>query len=393
MTLDYQHALKVKEFMDNDNLKDDIRSEIESLENRINTTVVVKDKKEMEHKVLKCEKKIKKLDADEINYYMTVMDLLIQYYDPNPVGSEIYEKGSIENESEGMICKKNHPPLCKCTCPQASIKPKKRKKNTKSSKESSSSLSSFVTTEKTNGKADILDRYMYRLYNRAPSRPFTELFEDDHCNDCDIPKVLDSTKSIYVCRNCGRSTRCFVQSEMPPFTNNASSDGNNFSYRRYDHFVEWINKFQNSRKNKIPDQLYEDVRKELDRTKCDSFTVNKPTISRILKKTGHSKYNSQAQHVMNTINNTPTPKLPQFVVDKMKIMFKRIQRPFEICCPIGRTNFLSYAYIIRKFLELLNQPKYVEYFPLLKSREKLYFQDLLWKSMCLHLKWKYNASL
>ena len=77
----------------------------------------------------------------------------------------------------------------------------------------------------------------------------------------------------------------------------------------------------------------------------------------------------------------------------MKLMFKETQEPFAQICPKNRTNFLSYAYVIRKFLEILEQYEFIEYFPLLKSKEKLYQQDLIWKDICTKLKWKYISSI
>ena len=77
----------------------------------------------------------------------------------------------------------------------------------------------------------------------------------------------------------------------------------------------------------------------------------------------------------------------------MRIMFKDIQKPFSECCPPNRKNFLSYAYVIRKFLQLLSEDKYIPYFPLLKSREKLYQQDCIWKCITKKLNWDYIPSI
>jgi len=43
---------------------------------------------------------------------------------------------------------------------------------------------------------------------------------------------------------------------------------------------------------------------------------------------------------------------------------------------------LSYSYVLYKFCELLSEDKYLKYFPLLKSKEKLYQQDVIWKKIC-----------
>ena len=113
----------------------------------------------------------------------------------------------------------------------------------------------------------------------------------------------------------------------------------------------------------------------------------------ILKKIDRTKYYEHIFHIINKINGVPPPKLSKELEEKLRIMFKKTQDPFAKICPDDRTNFLSYSYVIRKFLELLNQPKYIEYFPLLKSREKLYQQDMMWKAICKQLNWKFIPSI
>ena len=48
-------------------------------------------------------------------------------------------------------------------------------------------------------------------------------------------------------------------------------------------------------------------------------------------------------------------------------------------CPDNRKNFLSYAYVLHKFCQLLELDDLLPYFPLLKSREKLQQQDQIWE--------------
>ena len=56
-------------------------------------------------------------------------------------------------------------------------------------------------------------------------------------------------------------------------------------------------------------------------------------------------------------------------------------------------TFLSYSYVLYKFCELLSEDKYLKYFPLLKSKEKLYQQDVIWKKMCETLMWEYIPTI
>ena len=43
--------------------------------------------------------------------------------------------------------------------------------------------------------------------------------------------------------------------------------------------------------------------------------------------------------------------------------------------------------------QLLELDHLLEYFPLLKSREKLQQQDVIWKKICQELEWQYIPSL
>ena len=44
-------------------------------------------------------------------------------------------------------------------------------------------------------------------------------------------------------------------------------------------------------------------------------------------------------------------------------------------------------------LELKELDEYLIYFPLLKSQEKLYAQDMIWKGICKILRWQFIPSV
>lgn len=89
----------------------------------------------------------------------------------------------------------------------------------------------------------------------------------------------------------------------------------------------------------------------------------------------------------------PAPKLTAALEDRLKAMFAEIQEPFKRNCPPQRKNFLSYGYTLYKMCELLGEDELLRYFPLLKSNEKLYAQDQIWKKICRDLRWEFIPSV
>ena len=93
------------------------------------------------------------------------------------------------------------------------------------------------------------------------------------------------------------------------------------------------------------------------------------------------------------LNGIKAPKMPQVLEEKLRMMFRDIQAPFDKNCPSQRKNFLSYSYVLYKFVELLEEDEYLQYFPLLKSKEKLYQQDVIWKMICRDLQWEFIPTI
>ena len=121
--------------------------------------------------------------------------------------------------------------------------------------------------------------------------------------------------------------------------------------------------------------------------------VTRRRIKGYLKKL---RLNKQYEHIPALINKLcglPPPVISRDLETKLICMFEQIQTPFEKNCPKTRKNFLSYSYTLHKFVQLLGQDHLIECFPLLKSREKLYAQDVIFKAICEEMGWQFTPSL
>ena len=115
-----------------------------------------------------------------------------------------------------------------------------------------------------------------------------------------------------------------------------------------------------------------------------------------LKKLKYNKYYEHIPTIINEFCGLRAPKMTPELEQQLKIMFDEIQIPFEkyskIICP-NRKNFLNYNYVFYKMCELLTKDEFLSCFPLLKSREKLYEHDLIWKGICNELHWEFIPSI
>ena len=116
-------------------------------------------------------------------------------------------------------------------------------------------------------------------------------------------------------------------------------------------------------------------------------------VKEILKKLRSNKYYEHVPHIINRLNGLPMPNLTPDLEEKLRNMFKQIQTPFLKYSPPGRKNFLSYSYVLHKFIQLLGKDEYLPFFALLKSREKLFIQDSIWKQICEELGWDFIRSI
>jgi hypothetical protein len=214
----------------------------------------------------------------------------------------------------------------------------------------------------------------------------------DICEDCETSNIIHfHDTSDLVCDACGKIIRSLISDELTYREEQETSEKViNYSYKRENHFNEWLSQFQAQEMTNIPDEVMEQLRAELKKMKIkrlDEITHTK--IRGLLKKLRLNKYYEHVPYITNILNGIKAPNMPQELEERLRIMFKDIQKPFDDNCPTERKNFLSYSYVLYKFCELLGEDEYLQYFPLLKSKEKLYQQDVIWKKICNQLRWEY----
>ena len=243
-------------------------------------------------------------------------------------------------------------------------------------------------------KSDLVDQYLaitnkyYIKRNDNNNNDTTEI-----CNRCNIPLICLQHDAIMICNNCGYQELLLVEQNRPILKQN-TKDTSHFSYKRINHFREWCNQVQGKESTDIPNDIFEKILNEIKKEKIiDTKRITYSKMREILKRLRINKYYEHINYIINRINGIPTPQFSTELEDKLCSMFKDIQGPFLKHCPKDRKNFLSYSYVLYKFFQILGLNEYLKFFPLLKSREKLYVQDQIWKKICEDLNYKIIPSL
>jgi hypothetical protein len=216
------------------------------------------------------------------------------------------------------------------------------------------------------------------------------------CPDCDVPYVTVDTEASSVCPQCGMTTWAWeIYSNNLTYNEQLNMEYSSYyAYKRINHFSEWLASVQAKENTKIPDEVLDALRVEYRKIRVSRASQITPSKTKeFLKKLKLTKYYEHVHYITNLLNGITPMWIPPALEEKMKNMFQEIQTPWQKTKPKNRSNFFSYSYVLHKFCELLGADEYLPLFPLLKSAEKLYQQDLMWKSVCSELGWEFRNSV
>ena len=360
----------------------------------------------LREKIIDAKNKINELNNfDEVEYYKNTSYILFQYYDT------VDKQSEINNFSNNNIIKSSVDlPTLKQSRDLKSESKKKKNANIKATinvldalnnidnnviekepKETKESNEEQGDKMHSHDKSALVDKYMSII-----DKKYVRNVEDDNieiCKRCNNQMLCLQQDAIMICNLCGYQELLLVEQNRPILKQN-TKDTSHFCYKRINHFREWCNQVQGKESTDIPDEIFEKILTEIKKEKIvDLKTITYSKMRDILKRLRINKYYEHINYIINRINGIPTPQFSPELEEKLCNMFRSIQAPFLKHCPKDRKNFLSYSYVLYKFFQILGLNEYLKYFPLLKSREKLYVQDQIWKKICIDLNYEIIPSL
>jgi hypothetical protein len=247
-----------------------------------------------------------------------------------------------------------------------------------------------VASRKGVQRKDIYKKYLQEVEGAFIDVGKNEMHEKP-CSQCGTMygRIFDESASEEICRKCGAVE--YILSEEVGFKEEQEIEKHIvYSYKRENHFNEWISQFQAKESTHVPEDVIAKLRTEFRKQKVkDLNEITHEKVKTLLKKLNYAKYYEHVPYIASIVSGITPPTMPQELEDKLRIMFHAIQAPFEKHKPTNRKNFLSYSFVLYKMCEILSEDQYLPCFPLLKSREKLYIQDQIWEKICHELKWEF----
>ena len=312
--------------------------------------------------IIKIKEEINNIkNFDEVEYYEKTSYILFNYYD------------MIEKQSNNSI--KNNKFKNKSIIESFNLDIKKDDEN----------------ENKVIEKSSLVDEYLAITNNNHIRK--IEYDNRELCKNCKNPLICLQHDAIMICNDCGFQEPLLIEQNKPLLKQN-TKDTSHFSYKRINHFREWCNQVQGKESTDIPNEVFEKILNEIKKEKiADTRKITYNKMREILKRLRINKYYEHINYIINRINGIPTPQFSADLEEKLCSMFRDIQAPFLKHCPKDRKNFLSYSYVLYKFFQILGLNEYLKFFPLLKSREKLYAQDQIWKKICEELNYTVIPSL
>lgn len=216
---------------------------------------------------------------------------------------------------------------------------------------------------------------------------------DEQCVDCDGNVEI-------VHKPCGYTVQTIDNgpSSLPFGT---KVQGLNTTYKRINHFNEWLNHIQAKQRDKVPAYVIDAVREEFVKDRRTAkHEITKERVREYLKKLhkrykhvkpkplNFSRYYAQAILIVEKLGGSSPPTLTPQQESTMRWIFWMLEIAFKAVPEHilkGRQNFLPYPYVIYKICEILGHHHMLRSLTLLKSQARIRQHDRIWSYMVDYL--------
>lgn len=251
-------------------------------------------------------------------------------------------------------------------------------------------LSSFRVETTSSTQLEVINEYLTSIDKNVPRIKVTR---KDMCPRCEGRVMsLVPAKAMVTCTHCGYSAS-YLDATTSSVSFGDDIEFANFSYKRINHFSEWLSNIQGTETYEVPEEVLAQVCEELFRQRIDERDITFKKVREVLKVLKLRKQYEHTTQITCRITNRPLPRLTTRTQEMCRLMFRACQEPFSrhanMVCQ-GRKNFMSYSYILFQFLYILGEPRDIlEAFTLLKGRDKRQRMDEVFALIAADLDWDF----
>lgn len=215
----------------------------------------------------------------------------------------------------------------------------------------------------------------------------------DQCPKCNNEMVQVEYDGVLVCKNkfCGYQTKFLIDIDKPNYKE-PPKEVTFYAYQKSNHFKEILSQFQAKESTQIPEEVIKKIKYQIKKERITIHDLTNEKTKQILKKLGYNKYYEHIPFIKEKLGIKP-PLMSPKLEEKLCNLFMEIQTPYSKYCPNDRTNFLNYYYVLYKLCELLDETKYLPFFPMLKDQNKRMEQDEIWSKICNDLEWEFIPTI
>ena len=220
------------------------------------------------------------------------------------------------------------------------------------------------------------------------------ILDSETCLLCNQGELIPlEEEGILICNNtsCGKFVIHIVDNQKP-LNKDIPNEVSYTAYIRLNHFKEILSQFQAKETTHIPQEVIDSVKQRIKKERKQISDLNYSEMRNILSILGYNKYFEHIQYI-NSILGIKPPIMDEDLIETLCVLFIEIQQPWAIFCPITRTNFFNYTYILCQLCVLLDQRQYLPFIPMMKDRIKQLEQDMIWKKVCDYLDWEYYPTV
>ena len=360
ITLDTKHKEFLNEFTKDENNKiPELKFERQELKQKLKDEydeISVEQRLDLDDKINEITNMIKDIKSKKKEYFLDNSKFIFEYFENK------------KNISDGSIVQSN---TNKAKLVNSFFKIKQDDEPKTEHAENNNIVQKYLT----NIDAGFLDLSSY-------------ICQTDICQFCHKGELIPlEDEGVLICNSCSRSIPYLIENEKPSYKE-PPKEVCFYAYKRINHFKEILAQFQGKETTQIPLDVIENIKLQIKKERIEISQITNCKTKEILKKLSYNKYYEHIPFIKDKLGIKPPIMSPE-LEETLCNLFIELQAPYSKYCPDDRVNFLNYYYTAYKLCELLGEEKYLQFFPMLKDKEKRIEQDVIWKKICAELDWEF----